>query len=440
MALFSHRKPQIPTPDEALAGRATPLARLGRALRERQPHRAALPRRPRARRLRHGLLLGRRAQVLAGPRRVRDGRRLSGRSHPEPQLRGGVQRPHRPHRGGARRLRPEAHEPTRRCCASSGRVTTRPRACVRATTWARSTARRSTCTRRSSAARAEASRELYQKRLREAGHGEITSEIREAPPFYYAEDYHQQYLAKNPRRLLRPRRHGRRLPGGCRLLGDGARSCSARQEDCMERVLRENAFAGETHVVTGAGQGIGRAIAATLALHGASVVMVDLDEGRLKEAAGGDRAGGRGGAGAGRGERGARGGRAARGGPRPRSERLHQRRRERRRHHERRAHPEEVVRRLPGGAGRAPPRHVPVHPRGGGPALARALQGQRQPAAPRRREPGDRQLLERLGAQRERGTGRLHGGQGRDRGAHEDGGARVRELPGAGERDRARAR
>jgi 3-oxoacyl-[acyl-carrier protein] reductase len=53
----------------------------------------------------------------------------------------------------------------------------------------------------------------------------------------------------------------------------------------MERVLRENAFAGETHLVTGAGQGIGRAIAATLALHGASVVMVDLDEGRLKEAA-----------------------------------------------------------------------------------------------------------------------------------------------------------
>jgi peptide-methionine (S)-S-oxide reductase len=46
---------------------------------------------------------------------------------------------------------------------------------------------------------AEASREAYQKRLREAGHGEITTEIREAPPFYYAEDYHQQYLAKNPR-------------------------------------------------------------------------------------------------------------------------------------------------------------------------------------------------------------------------------------------------
>jgi peptide-methionine (S)-S-oxide reductase len=45
---------------------------------------------------------------------------------------------------------------------------------------------------------AEASREAYQKALREAGYSEITTEILDAPPFYYAEDYHQQYLAKNP--------------------------------------------------------------------------------------------------------------------------------------------------------------------------------------------------------------------------------------------------
>ena len=45
---------------------------------------------------------------------------------------------------------------------------------------------------------AEASREMYAKRLREAGHGEITTEILDAPEFFYAEDYHQQYLAKNP--------------------------------------------------------------------------------------------------------------------------------------------------------------------------------------------------------------------------------------------------
>lgn len=45
---------------------------------------------------------------------------------------------------------------------------------------------------------AEASREAFQKVLREAGFGAITTEIVTAPTFYYAEPYHQQYLAKNP--------------------------------------------------------------------------------------------------------------------------------------------------------------------------------------------------------------------------------------------------
>lgn len=44
---------------------------------------------------------------------------------------------------------------------------------------------------------AEASREQYQRALRKAGFGEITTEIVEAGPFFYAEDYHQQYLDKN---------------------------------------------------------------------------------------------------------------------------------------------------------------------------------------------------------------------------------------------------
>jgi peptide-methionine (S)-S-oxide reductase len=47
-------------------------------------------------------------------------------------------------------------------------------------------------------AAAEASRDAYGKLLREAGHGQITTEIVAAGPFYYAEDNHQQYLAKNP--------------------------------------------------------------------------------------------------------------------------------------------------------------------------------------------------------------------------------------------------
>ena len=48
-------------------------------------------------------------------------------------------------------------------------------------------------------AAAEASRDRYQEALTAAGRGEITTEIIPAPEFYYAEDYHQQYLAKNPR-------------------------------------------------------------------------------------------------------------------------------------------------------------------------------------------------------------------------------------------------
>jgi peptide-methionine (S)-S-oxide reductase len=47
-------------------------------------------------------------------------------------------------------------------------------------------------------AQAEASRGAYQQALARAGRGEITTEIRPAPVFYFAEDYHQQYLAKNP--------------------------------------------------------------------------------------------------------------------------------------------------------------------------------------------------------------------------------------------------
>jgi len=47
-------------------------------------------------------------------------------------------------------------------------------------------------------AAAEASRDAYQETLSTSGYGEITTELAQAGPFYYAEDYHQQYLAKNP--------------------------------------------------------------------------------------------------------------------------------------------------------------------------------------------------------------------------------------------------
>ena len=46
---------------------------------------------------------------------------------------------------------------------------------------------------------ARVSRDAYAARLRERGYGDVTTEIAAAGPFYYAEDYHQQYLAKNPK-------------------------------------------------------------------------------------------------------------------------------------------------------------------------------------------------------------------------------------------------
>lgn len=45
---------------------------------------------------------------------------------------------------------------------------------------------------------AQASRDAYEQALNKAGYGQITTEILDAPEFYYAEGYHQQYLAKNP--------------------------------------------------------------------------------------------------------------------------------------------------------------------------------------------------------------------------------------------------
>ena len=47
-------------------------------------------------------------------------------------------------------------------------------------------------------AAAEAAKAAYQAALMAKGYGPVTTEIVDAPPFYYAEDYHQQYLAKNP--------------------------------------------------------------------------------------------------------------------------------------------------------------------------------------------------------------------------------------------------
>ncbi|HET7676740.1 MAG TPA: peptide-methionine (S)-S-oxide reductase MsrA [Candidatus Limnocylindrales bacterium] len=66
-------------------------------------------------------------------------------------------------------------------------------------------------------AAAEASRDVFQERLTAAGFGAITTEIRAAPEFYFAEDYHQQYLAKNPRGYCPDHSTGVACPIGLRV-------------------------------------------------------------------------------------------------------------------------------------------------------------------------------------------------------------------------------
>ncbi len=78
----------------------------------------------------------------------------------------------------------EAHDPTQGMRQGND-VGTQYRSAIYTTTAAQMT-------------QAMASKDAFQERLTEAGLGAITTEIREAPKFFYAEDYHQQYLAKNP--------------------------------------------------------------------------------------------------------------------------------------------------------------------------------------------------------------------------------------------------
>ena len=81
---------------------------------------------------------------------------------------------------------------------TSGKATIRPRACGREMTRARNIAPASMCSRRRSAKPREQSKAMYARELKERRFDPITTEILDAPEFYYAEDYHQQYLAKNP--------------------------------------------------------------------------------------------------------------------------------------------------------------------------------------------------------------------------------------------------
>lgn len=78
----------------------------------------------------------------------------------------------------------ESHDPTQGM-RQGGDIGTQYRSAIYVTT-------------ESQLAAASAALKAYDQKLRDAGFGSITTELRDAPAFYYAEDYHQQYLAKNP--------------------------------------------------------------------------------------------------------------------------------------------------------------------------------------------------------------------------------------------------
>src|SRR6476469_5081022 len=73
-------------------------------------------------------------------------------------------------------------------------------------------------------ATAIASRDMYQQGLSKAGYGTITTEIREAPEFYFAEDYHQQYLDKNPHGYCGLGGTGVSCPVGAEVAGAAVRA------------------------------------------------------------------------------------------------------------------------------------------------------------------------------------------------------------------------
>ncbi len=154
------------------------------------------------------------------PRRLHHRGRVRGRIHSEPDVPGGLLGSDRPRRGRPRGVRPGSDELRGDAADLLGR--SRPDA-----GHAPGERRRHAVPlgdlldeRRRSAKPRSSSRDRYQRELTRAGLGTITTEIAEAGPFYYAEPYHQQYLAANPNGYCGIGGTGVGLPGGQRRHGD----------------------------------------------------------------------------------------------------------------------------------------------------------------------------------------------------------------------------
>ena len=220
-------KTEMPAPGAALPGRPDPIPTAETHLRQRPPAQGPVSRRRRAGDVRHGLLLGRRADVLEAAGRLGRPRSATPAARtPNPTYQRGLLAAGPATTRSCSSPMTRGRSATRPCSRPSGRATTRPRACARATTSAPSTARASTPSPPSSAAAAEASRGAYQERLTAAGLGRITTEIVDAPAVLLRRGLPPAVPRQEPRRLLRHRRHRRELPDrarGRQLIGRGLR-------------------------------------------------------------------------------------------------------------------------------------------------------------------------------------------------------------------------
>jgi peptide-methionine (S)-S-oxide reductase len=197
MALFSSRKPRLPSADEALPGRSTPL-RVPRAhFVNGNPIAPPFPPGIELAQFGMGCFWGAERKFWETPGVFSTAVGYAGGHTPNPTyeevcsgLTGHAEvvlvafDPDRVSYAELLRLFFEGHDPTQGMRQGND-VGTQYRSAIYVTTAEQRRA-------------AEAALEAYEKRLHEAGFGAITTELRDAPPFYYAEEYHQQYLAKNP--------------------------------------------------------------------------------------------------------------------------------------------------------------------------------------------------------------------------------------------------
>jgi peptide-methionine (S)-S-oxide reductase len=193
------KKLEMPVADNALPGRSAPIPTARQHFVNGHPLKGPYPEGLAMAMFGLRLLLGRRAQILGAWRRhLRDRGRLCRRLHAQSHLRGGVQRAHRPQRSRARRLRPEENLLRAPAQGLLGKPRPDPGHAARQRRRHAIPLRHLHLFSPAQRAAAEASRAAMPRRSRPRAMGAITTEIREAPPFYFAEDYHQQYLAKNP--------------------------------------------------------------------------------------------------------------------------------------------------------------------------------------------------------------------------------------------------